>query len=192
MKPTPPAEFASTMQMEALPFDGAVLLTALAFDDDRGYFKEVYARSRYESLGIAEEFVQDNVSLSRRLTLRGLHGDPRMAKLVQVLAGRAYDVIVDARRRSVTFGRWLGFELRAEEHRQLYIPAGCLHGFLALQDGTLLSYKQSSEYDPSSEFGVAWDDPEIGIAWPLFGERPLLSKKDCGNPALRELGNLCS
>lgn len=157
------------------------------FADDRGYFKETYAATRYAEAGIADLFVQDNLSVSRLWTLRGLHGDARMSKLVQVLAGSAFDVLVDARAGSPTFGKWEGYVLDAAHHAQLYIPAGCLHGFLALEDDTILSYKQSAEYDPTTEFGVAWDDGEIAIAWPLQGHAPLLSAKDAKNQTLAQL-----
>ncbi len=113
-----------------------------------------------------------------------------MAKLVQVLEGSAFDVLVDIRKTSVTFGKWTGVELTAGSHRQVYVPAGCLHGFLALEDDTLLSYKQTAEYDPVSEIGVGWNDPDIGIEWPHIGLEPLLSPKDAANPTLRDLGLL--
>src|SRR5665213_3404121 len=140
------------MEVRPLAIHGALLIVPRAFSDERGYFKETYSAARYAEAGVRETFVQDNVSLSNRDVLRGLHGDSRMAKLVQVLAGSAYDVIADARPGSPTHGLWLGEYLRAGEHRQIYIPAGCLHGFLSLEDGTLLSYKQSAAYDPASEF----------------------------------------
>jgi dTDP-4-dehydrorhamnose 3,5-epimerase len=175
------------MKCEDLPISGALRLRLRAFADRRGYFKETYTNERYRDAGITEAFVQDNVSLSNRGTLRGLHGDARMAKLVHVLVGEAFDVIVDARRGSPTYGKWHGEYLRGNEHVQLYIPAGCLHGFLSLADGTILSYKQSAVYDPTTEVGVAWNDPDIAIAWPLDGLTPLLSAKDARNPALAEL-----
>jgi dTDP-4-dehydrorhamnose 3,5-epimerase len=107
-----------------------------------------------------------------------------------VLRGSAYDVMVDVRPASPTFGRWFATTLEAEEHTQLYIPAGCLHGFLALEDETLLLYKQSAEYDPATEFGIAWNDPDLAIEWPLEGRAPVLSPKDTVNPSLRERGLL--
>ena len=175
------------MIREELPILGALRLRLRVFSDERGHFKEVYASARYGDAGIDEVFVQDNISLSSRGTLRGLHGDARMAKLVHVLAGEAFDVIVDARVGSPTYGKWHGEYLRAGEHVQLYIPPGCLHGFLSLADGTILAYKQSALYDPASEVGVAWNDPDIGIGWPLGDAEPLLSAKDARNPRLREL-----
>ncbi len=178
------------MHVTELSIDNARLLIPRTFADDRGYFKETYRASRYAEVGITETFVQDNVSLSKRMTLRGLHADPRMAKLVQVLRGAAYDVLVDLRPESPTFRRWHAVTLRADEHTQLYIPAGCLHGFLALEDETVLSYKQSAEYDPATEFGVAWNDPDLAIEWPLGDATPRLSPKDAANPTLRDLGRL--
>ncbi|MEO9169879.1 MAG: dTDP-4-dehydrorhamnose 3,5-epimerase, partial [Candidatus Baltobacteraceae bacterium] len=109
---------------------------------------------------------------------------------VQVLSGSAHDIIVDLRRDSATYLRWHAVVLTASAHTQVYIPAGCLHGFLALEDGTLLSYKQSALYDPAGEIGVRWNDPDLGIEWPLAGAAPLLSPKDAANPTLRELGHL--
>jgi dTDP-4-dehydrorhamnose 3,5-epimerase len=172
------------MDVRTLPIAGALLIVPATFADERGYFKETYSAARYAEAGIRETFVQDNVSLSDRDVLRGLHGDLRMAKLVQVLAGSAYDVIADVRPESPTYGRWVGEYLRAGEHRQLYIPAGCLHGFLSLEDGTILSYKQSAAYDPASEFAVAWDDSTLAIDWPLDGRKPRLSPKDACNSSL--------
>ncbi|HTX58115.1 MAG TPA: dTDP-4-dehydrorhamnose 3,5-epimerase [Verrucomicrobiae bacterium] len=178
------------MQVESLPIAGALLITPAVFSDARGFFKETYSRERYRACGVDAEFVQDNVSLSQRHVLRGLHGDPRMAKLVQVLTGRAFDVLVDLRDGSPTRLRWYGTELSAANHRQLYIPRGFLHGFLALEDATTLLYKQSALYDPAFEVGIAWNDPDVEIAWPLEGAAPLLSPKDAANPSLRSAGLL--
>ena len=178
------------MEVTRLPIDGAFEIVPRVFADERGYFKETYAASRYLAAGIDQPFVQDNLSLSQRFVLRGLHTDPRMAKIVQVLTGAAYDVIVDVRRESPSFMRWHAVTLRATARTQLYIPAGCLHGFLALEDETRLLYKQSREYDPAAEFGIAWNDPDLAIAWPLEGATPILSAKDASNPTLRERGLL--
>ena len=178
------------MLVERLSIAGVQKITPRAFADGRGYFKETFRGSRYDEHGILGPFVQDNVSLSMAGVLRGLHGDERMAKLVQVLHGRAFDVAVDLRKGSPTFRRWVGLMLDASEHTQLYIPAGCLHGFLALEDDTMLSYKQTAEYDPKTELGIAWDDPDLAIAWPLDGAAPLISPKDAGNPTLLEAGLL--
>ena len=173
------------MTVEPLPLAGALLVTPAVFHDDRGYFKEIFSSERYRAAGIPDEFVQDNVSVSKRGVVRGLHGDDRMSKLVQVIEGEAYDAIVDARPDSPTYGRAWGTTLRAGEHRQIYVPRGFLHGFLALSAEVVFLYKQSAHYDPSREYGVAWNDPEIAIPWPLAGIEPVVSAKDAANPPLR-------
>jgi dTDP-4-dehydrorhamnose 3,5-epimerase len=175
------------MTVEPLPIAGALLVTPKIFTDDRGSFAEIFAAARYADAGITDTFVQDNLSLSRQDVLRGLHGDPRMSKLVQVLAGEAFDVIADAREGSPTYGRWHGTLLKASERRQVYVPKGCLHGFLALSQDVAFLYKQSALYDPASEFGVAWNDPDLAIEWPLGGRAPILSAKDAENPPLAAL-----
>jgi dTDP-4-dehydrorhamnose 3,5-epimerase len=151
------------------------------FEDERGFFKETYSRRKYEALGLHDDFVQDSVSFSTRNVIRGMHGDRNMAKLVQVLHGTIWDVIVDARRDSPTFGRWEGFEISDRNHRQLYIPRGFLHGFIAQSDEVVFNYKHSSYYDPSAEFAVRWDDPTLAIPWPLDAD-PVISAKDRVNP----------
>lgn len=165
-----------------------MMLTPRVFTDERGAFQELFSFERYGACGIGETFVQDNRSLSRRNVLRGLHGDARMAKLVAVLHGSVYDVIVDARRGSAGYGRWYAATLTASEARQLYIPRGFLHGFLALEDDTIFWYKQSAAYDPAHEVGVAWDDPDLQIEWPLGAGRPILSPRDGANPPFRAAG----
>lgn len=153
------------------------------FEDERGYFKETYSTAKYRALDLADEWVQDSVSFSVKNVIRGLHYDLRMAKLVQVLRGEIFDVIVDLREGSPTRLRWGGFTLTAENHRQLYIPRGFAHGFLALSDEVIFSYKHSALYDPSSERAVRWNDPTLAIAWPLDGE-PIVSPKDRAAPTL--------
>jgi dTDP-4-dehydrorhamnose 3,5-epimerase len=165
---------------------GAFLISLPALRDERGFFKEAYVRSKYRELGITDEFVQDNLSVSHKGVLRGLHGDPQMSKLVYVLSGEVFDVIVDARKGSPTFGQWEGVYLRASEHRQLYIPAGLLHGFLTLTDDVIFCYKQSAEYAPEREAGVVWNDPDLAIEWPI-SEAPIVSAKDSGNRRFREV-----
>jgi dTDP-4-dehydrorhamnose 3,5-epimerase len=172
------------MIVEPLPLAGALLVTPDVFSDDRGFFTEIFSTERYFQAGIKDTFVQDNLSFSRGGVLRGLHGDPRMSKLVQVLAGEAFDVIVDIRAGSPTRGRWYGMELKATQRRQVYVPKGFLHGFLALSNEVVFLYKQSALYDPTAEFGVAWNDPELAIEWPLGGRQPILSEKDAANPPL--------
>ena len=158
-------------------FPEAKLLEPDVFGDERGFFKETYSRRKYADAGFTEAFVQDNVSRSARNVLRGMHYDMRVSKLVQCLAGAMYDVIVDAREGSPTYLEWEGFELTQDNHRQIYVPRGFAHGFLALTDLVIASYKQSEHFDPTHERGLAWDDPAIGIAWPLSAP-PVLSEKD--------------
>ena len=175
------------MEVEQLPLAGALMLTPQTFADERGFFKETYSRERYRASGIAESFVQDNISLSHRDVLRGLHGDRRMAKLVSVVRGSVFDVIVDARTGSPTYGRWWATTLTAAGGKQIYVPPGVLHGFLALEDETIFAYKQSAAYDPATEIAVAWNDAGLGIAWPLEGRAPILSQRDATNPTLASL-----
>jgi dTDP-4-dehydrorhamnose 3,5-epimerase len=158
-------------------FPEAKLIEPDVYADARGYFKETYARQRYESAGITDVFLQDNVSLSRRNVIRGMHYDMRLSKLVQCVHGRIFDVIVDAREDSPTYLQWEGYELSASNHRQLYVPRGFAHGLLALTEEVVVSYKQSDYFDAKSERGLAWDDPAIEIAWPVEGQ-PILSDKD--------------
>jgi dTDP-4-dehydrorhamnose 3,5-epimerase len=176
------------MEIEQLPLAGALMLTPRTLTDQRGFFRETYATDRYRGCGIKETFVQDNLSFSHRNVLRGLHGDARMAKLVSVVRGSAYDVIVDLRPASPTYRRWHGTVLTAAGGAQLYVPRGFLHGFLALEEETILAYKQSARYEPDHEFVVAWDDAELGIEWPLSGEPPILSPRDAAGPSLRARG----
>jgi dTDP-4-dehydrorhamnose 3,5-epimerase len=179
------------MQVKPITIAGALLIAPDVFADERGFFKESFSAERYRAAGVTDAFIQDNVSVSKQHVLRGLHGDPRMAKLVQVLRGEAFDVIVDVRKGSPTYGRWEGFSLTEHNHAQLYIPAGCLHGFMAVSDDVILSYKQSATYDPTQEFSVRWNDPAIGILWPLAAE-PKLSAKDAAAPLLSEVGRVTS
>jgi dTDP-4-dehydrorhamnose 3,5-epimerase len=158
-------------------FSDAKIYVPDVYLDERGFFKETYSRDKYAKAGLHDVWVQDSVSRSRRNVLRGMHVDPRMAKLVQALVGTIYDVIVDLRPDSPTFRRWEGFELSAENHHQLYVPAGFAHGFLAQSDEVVVMYKMSAHYDPAFEGGVRWNDPAVGIEWPLDGP-PILSAKD--------------
>jgi len=149
------------------------------FPDARGLFKETYSLRKYEDLGIYGPFVQDNVSFSHRGVLRGMHYDRRMAKLVQCLSGAVFDVFVDMREGSPTFKTWDSVELTGENHLQVYIPPGFAHGFYTLSETAVVMYKQTALYDPRYEEAIAWNDPAVGIAWPLHGSRPpLLSPKD--------------
>jgi dTDP-4-dehydrorhamnose 3,5-epimerase len=155
-----------------------LLVEPKVFGDARGYFFESYSARRYAEAGIATPFVQDNVSFSQRGVLRGLHFQhPHgQGKLVGVLRGEVFDVAVDVRRGSPSFGRWVGECLSSENKRQLYIPPGFAHGFLVTSDDALFAYKCTDYYHPEAERTIQWDDPHIGIVWPLAG--PVLSAKD--------------
>ena len=158
--------------------------------DARGWFAETFHEARLRALGIDCRFVQDNQSYSKRAgTLRGLHFQAppfEQAKLISVLRGRALDVAVDVRRGSPTFGKHVSAELSAETGRQLYIPVGFAHGFLTLENDVVLNYKVSAYYAPPHEGGIRWDDPDIGIAWPVAPGDIILSDKDRRLPLLKE------
>ena len=158
-------------------FADARLFVPDVYADDRGYFKETWSAPKYAQLGLAIDWAQDSCSQSARNVIRGLHYDFEMAKFVQCLQGRIFDVIVDLRRDSTTYLRWQGFELSARNHHQLFVPAGFGHGFLALDDGAIVHYKNSVPYDPASEGAVSWRNPRIGVRWPLTGEARLSAKE---------------
>ena len=160
---------------------GARLFSPDVFKDDRGFFEEIYATSKYQALGITDEFVQDNVSFSAKDVLRGLHGDPENSNLVNVLRGKVWDVIVDVRKDSPTYLKWEGFELSEDNHAQLYIPKGCAHGFLTLTDNVIFIYKNSALYNPQREFAYRWNSRSLAITWPLTGD-PIMSVKDQAAP----------
>jgi dTDP-4-dehydrorhamnose 3,5-epimerase len=171
------------LQVRATQFADARLFVPDVYEDDRGFFKEVYATARYEAAGLTDAFVQDSVSFSSKNVIRGLHGDREMSKLVTVLRGKIWDVIVDLRAGSPTERTWQGFYLSEHNHVQLYIPPGFAHGFIALTDDVVFSYKHGALYDPAREFAVRWNDPTLAIAWPLVGE-PRVSPKDQVAPLL--------
>ena len=155
--------------------------------DSRGYFAETYNEERYVKVGIDAKFVQDNESLSSRGVLRGLHwqaGEHAQAKLVRVVRGAVWDVAVDIRKGSPTFGRHVACELTAANGRQFFIPRGFAHGFVVLEDDTLFSYKCDNLYCKAAERGMKFDDPALGIEWPDLGAPPLLSEKDMRHPGL--------
>ncbi len=167
---------------------GVCLLEPVVHGDDRGFFTEFYNRKTFAGMGIDATFVQDNHSLSRQGVLRGLHyqlGRPQ-AKLVRVIRGEVFDVAVDVRAGSPTFGRWMGAKLSAENKRMIFMPAGIAHGFYVLSEVAEFIYKCSDFYAPAEERGVIWNDPDLNIAWPLGGA-PLLSEKDGEFGPLREL-----
>ena len=167
-------------------FPEAKILVPDVYEDDRGFFKETYATQKYRALGISDDFVQDSVSFSSRNVIRGLHFDPAMSKLVQVLRGKVWDVIVDIRASSPTFRKWQGFFLSEHNHKQLYVPAGFANGFIALSDDVVFSYKHGSLYDTKTEGAIRWNDPQIAVAWPLTGEARL-SDKDRVAPLLGDI-----
>lgn len=167
--------------------DGLVLLEPAVHGDDRGFFLETYRRDEYAELGIGVEFVQDNQSRSGRGTLRGLHFQrhPGQAKLVRCARGAIWDVVVDIRPESATFGQWEAFELDDVRHRQLFVPIGFAHGFCVTSEIADVTYKVSAPYDAAEERGIAWDDPALAIPWPV--EDPIVSERDRSNPPLSEV-----
>jgi dTDP-4-dehydrorhamnose 3,5-epimerase len=169
--------------------DGLVLIEPEVHRDERGFMVETFRESEWRKLGVDEQFIQDNHSRSARGALRGLHFQttPGQAKLVRCLSGRLWDVAVDLRRDSPTFGRWEGYELDDVEHRQLFIPVGFAHGFCVLSDVADFAYKLSSYYDPATEAGIAWDDPAVGVEWPVSD--PMLSERDRTAPSLADIAD---
>lgn len=167
-----------------------VLIEPAVFPDERGFFMEAYKYSEFAAFGISERFRQDNHSRSRKGVLRGLHyqNPPKaQGKLVRAVAGEIFDVAVDIRKGSPTYGRWVGATLSAENKAMLYIPAGFAHGFCVLSEAAEVLYKTTEEYAPECEAGIIWNDPEIGIRWPV--EDPIISPKDARWPPLKEAVN---
>jgi dTDP-4-dehydrorhamnose 3,5-epimerase len=175
------------MKIEPTSIPDVLVLEPGAFEDSRGFFMEIYHRDRYAAFGIDTDFVQDNLSVSHRGTIRGLHFQhPHgQAKLVQVLDGEVFDVAVDVRRGSPGFGEWTCVELSGVNRRQLFIPEGFAHGFCVVSDRAILHYKCGDFYTPSAERGIIWDDPDLGVSWPASD--PLLSAKDASYGRLRDL-----
>ena len=173
------------MKIVATALDGVLILEPRVFEDARGFFFESYHAERYANAGLPERFVQDNHSCSVPGTLRGLHYQLRrpQGKLVRVLRGAVFDVAVDIRRGSPTFGRWVGIELSTANKRQLFIPAGFAHGFCVMSEESEVEYKCTDYYDRADEIGARWDS--AGIEWPI--DDPLLSPKDAALPTLSEL-----
>ena len=168
------------MIIEKTTLEGAYLITLKVFDDERGFFAETYSKKKFSQMGIDVDFVQDNHSMSvTKGVLRGLHfqNPPNaQSKLVRVTKGAVYDVIVDLRKDSKTFGKWEGFELSDNNHRMLFVPRGFAHGFCTLEDYTEFQYKCDNFYAPESEDAIIWNDPTLKIYWPI--ESPILSEKD--------------
>ena len=170
---------------------GLVMVEPRLFPDDRGFFLESYKESEFIQGGIPDRFVQDNHSLSKKNVLRGLHfqRQPRaQGKLVRVIRGNVWDVMVDLRKDSPTYKRWVGIELSDQNNRMIFIPPGFAHGFIALSEDAHLLYKCTEEYDPLLDAGIRWNDPDIGVRWPVT--EPIVSDKDKLLPFLRELENI--
>jgi dTDP-4-dehydrorhamnose 3,5-epimerase len=179
--------------MDTLPtrINGLVLIAPSVFGDERGFFVETYRRQWHAEAGIPAdgEFIQDNHSRSTRGVVRGMHFHigAGVAKLVRCARGRILDVVVDLRRGSPTYGEWEGFELDDETLRVLYVPVGFAHGFCVLSDVADVIYKQTAYYDPQVERGIAWNDPDVGVRWPLPEAELVVSARDSVAPLLREL-----
>lgn len=167
--------------------DGLLLIEPRVFGDARGFFFETWHRQRYRDLGIDADFVQDNLSFSRRGILRGLHYQKpaSQGKLVMVLQGEVFDVAVDLRRKSSTFGQWHGVTLSAENKHQFYIPPGFAHGFIVVSETALFHYKCTELYSPKDEQAIRWNDPDLKICWPIA--EPILSAKDAQAPFLKDI-----
>ncbi|MGC4094456.1 MAG: dTDP-4-dehydrorhamnose 3,5-epimerase [Polyangiaceae bacterium] len=175
------------MHVEQGKLGGVLILHPHVFEDERGVFVETYQEARLRAVGVDCHFVQDNHSRSIQRTLRGLHfqASPGQAKLVYVAAGRIFDVVVDIRPQSPTFGQWEGMYLDAERRRVLFIPVGFAHGFCVTSEVADVYYKVSAPYDASTEGGIAYDDPSLGIQWPVT--QPILSARDQRAPSFAEL-----
>lgn len=175
------------MKVTTTGIPGVLLITPKVFGDSRGFFLETFHASRYAEAGIPEPFVQDNHSHSAKGVLRGLHFQKQypQGKLVSVTHGVVFDVAVDIRKDSPSYGQWVGITLSAEEHQQFYIPPGFAHGFCVLSEFADFHYKCTDYYHPEDEGCIRWDDPDIGIEWPI--SKPTLSTKDVNAPCLKDL-----
>jgi len=176
------------MRVTPTAIPDVLVIEPKVFGDARGFFLESFNQKAFDAaVGRTVTFVQDNHSRSRKGVLRGLHfqqAPHAQGKLVRVIQGSVFDVAVDVRRDSATFGQWVGLELSAENHKQLWIPAGLAHGFLVTSESADFLYKTTDYYEPASERALRWDDPAFGIAWPDIGEAPTLSAKDAQAPLL--------
>lgn len=174
------------MSTQETYIDGLMVIKPMIFEDARGYFFESFSAKKYDDIGIIGPFVQDNESLSQKGVMRGLHyqvGDAAQAKLVRVVRGSVYDIAVDIREGSPTYGRSYGLVLSAENKMQLYVPRGFAHGFLVLEDDSIFSYKCDNYYDQSAERGILYDDPQLDIQWPDLGMDFIISEKDRIHPS---------
>ncbi len=176
----------SNLVVSDLPLTGLKLIKPRVFEDARGYFVETYHLQKFEADVVRDVFVQDNLSRSERGVLRGLHYQHPHAqgKLVMVIEGEIYDVVVDIRRNSATFGKWFGVTLSEQNHLQLYVPAGFAHGFCVTGDHARVLYKCTDLYNPACEHTILWNDPQIGIDWPVT--EPVISDKDAKGVPLRD------
>ncbi len=167
--------------------EGVYIIEPKCFGDDRGYFMETYQKDEFDKAGLSYNFVQSNQSKSHKGVLRGLHFQTRkpQAKLVRVVEGEVYDVAVDLRKDSPTYGKYVGVVLSSENHKMFMIPKGFAHGFVVLSDTAIFEYQVDDVYDPGHEGGIMWNDPDINIKWPYFGELDL-SEKDKHHPSLKE------
>lgn len=166
------------MQAQELSLEGVRKIRPKVFFDDRGFFRETFRKNLYQNIGIVDDFVQDNHSFSRQGTIRGMHFQrfPGQAKLVTVMEGKIFDVVVDIRKGSHTFGKWEGVYLDAASGDQLYVPVGFAHGFCVMSEHAHICYKVSTVYDPLQECSFRFDDPDVGIVWP--NDQPVLSERD--------------
>jgi dTDP-4-dehydrorhamnose 3,5-epimerase len=177
------------MEIIDCPLSGILILKPKTYVDSRGFFLETYESARYKSIGINEEFIQDNHSRSVKNVLRGLHFTRRhpQAQILTVMRGKIFDVVVDIRKNSPTFCQWFGVELSDSGIGQIYMPHGFAHGFCVLSDFADLHYKVSAKFDPSDDGGLRWNDPMIDIAWPV--KNPIVSNRDQHHPMMTEIIN---
>ncbi len=176
------------IEIQATPLKEVLIVRPKVYADHRGFFYESYHEKEFRDAGINVTFVQDNHSRSTKHTLRGLHYqiNPGQGKLIRAIVGEIFDVAVDIRWNSPTFGQWFGITLSAENKMQLYVPVGFAHGFCVMSDSAEVIYKCTDYYSPKDERGIIWNDPEIGIQWPTF--EPILSDRDQKHPYLHEIG----
>jgi dTDP-4-dehydrorhamnose 3,5-epimerase len=175
------------MKVNKTPLDGVFIIEPKVFKDARGIFYEVYSAKKYEEHGIPAHFVQDNHSVSEKGVLRGLHYQisPGQAKLVRVTRGEVFDVVLDIRKESPTYGKWWSLHLSETNKLQLYVPEGFAHGFCVLSESVEFLYKCSNYYSPEDERGIMWNDPDLAIEWPI--ENPIISEKDNVYPRFNEI-----
>lgn len=179
------------MKLTLTPIKDLVVIEPKVFEDSRGYFFEAYNKNTFHELDLDYDFVQDNQSYSTKGVLRGLHFQKQypQAKLVRVLEGEVFDVAVDLRKDSPTYGKWYGVTLSAENKKMFMIPRGFAHGFLVLSDTAVFSYKCDDFYHPNDEGGIMYNDPDIGVEWPKIGAEYILSEKDKKHPGFKEIRN---